>query len=92
MLIGCAVSGSRRFDRRLALLWRQGGAVSVRPFFFGVRAGSLLGDRQHLIHGNVFNDVNAAADPADLDTVDAVPMVQTEVEPRTIVTLIAAGS
>ena len=54
--------------------------------------GAPLEDAHDSIHGDVLEHVDPAADPADLDAVDAVVLAQAEVQPRAEVALVAAAA
>ncbi len=49
-------------------------------------------DREQAIGWQIFQDVLAAAEPADFDAIDAVARAETEVQTRSEVTLVPAAA
>ena len=73
----------------LGLLWLKRGGVggNLTP---GSLAGPAFGNLEDAVHLHILQDIGAAADPADLDTVDARPLAQAKMWIHPVVALVPA--
>src|SRR6266542_1875750 len=55
-------------------------------------AGPTLGDLEDAVHLQTLQDIGATTDPADLDTVDSLPLAQAEMWMHPVMALVPAAA